>query len=111
MRISIWPCLFLTVLGLLSAAPDDSSKKQADTTSKQAPQPLFGGTIPVRSSQNTKESATLGFNGIDPSGKVNQKMLAANPGPSDQEKVRNLDQMRPTRAELTAFAKEGGLKK
>jgi hypothetical protein len=38
-------------------------------------------------------------------------MLAANPGPSDQEKVRNLDQMRPTRAELTAFAKEGGLKK
>ena len=63
----------------------------------------------IRSSQNTKESATLGFNGIDPSGKVNQKLLAANPTAADQEKVKNLSSQRPLPAELSAFLQEGGL--
>ena len=64
----------------------------------------------ARSSQNTKESATLGFNGIDPSGKVDKKMLAATPKAGDTEKVRNMDATRPTPVEVVAFAKEGGLK-
>jgi hypothetical protein len=96
----------------VTAAQDDKTKKskQQNPPPPKEPQPLFGGKIPARSSQNTKESATLGFNGIDPSGKVNQKMLAANPSSGDVEKVRNMDATRPTPAEVTVFAKQGGLK-
>jgi len=111
MRRFIWPCVLLGVAGFVAAAPDDSGKKQKEPPPKQAPQPLFDGKIPVRSSQSTKESATLGFNGIDPSGKVNQRMLAANPRPGDVAQVQNLEQLRPTHAELSAFTKEGGLKR
>lgn len=93
-----------------AAQQDDKNKKQQNPPPKNEPQPLFGGKIPARSSQNTKESATLGFNGIDPSGKVDKKMLAANPKSGDVEKVHNMDAMRPAPADLVAFAKEGGLK-
>ncbi len=74
------------------------------------PAPLFGGQIGTKSSQNTKESATLGFNGVDPSGKVEKKMLGANPSAKDVEAVNNMDSAHPSRTELTAFVKQGGLK-
>jgi hypothetical protein len=77
---------------------------------QQEPAPLFGGQIGVRSSKSTKESATLGFNGIDPSGKVEKRMLAASPRAQDIERVRSMDAAHPTRVELAAFLKEGGLK-
>jgi hypothetical protein len=77
---------------------------------QQDPAPLFGGQIGVRSSKSTKESATLGFNGIDPSGKVDKKMLGATPGAKDIAQVRNMDTVHPSRTELTAFLKQGGLK-
>ena len=87
-----------------------SDKKQEQPEKKNEPAPLFGGQIGVRSSQKTKESATLGFNGIDPSGKVDKRMLAASPGAKDAAKIRNLDTSRPTRTELAVFLKEGELK-
>src|SRR5258705_4823365 len=87
-----------------------SDKKQEQPEQKNEPAPLFGGQIGVRSSQKTKESATLGFNGIDPSGKVDKKMLAANPGAKDAAKIRNMDTSRPSRAELAGFLKEGEVK-
>jgi hypothetical protein len=71
---------------------------------------LFGGQIGTKSSKSTKESATLGFNGIDPSGKVDKRMLGATPGAKEIAQVRNMDSMHPTRTELTAFLKQGGLK-
>ncbi len=73
------------------------------------PKPLFEGQIGVRSSQKGKESATLGFNGIDPSGKVQQSFLSASPKSADVAFVHDMDTKRPTRAELVAFAREGGL--
>ena len=91
-------------------ADKKSGKKQEQPEQKKEPAPLFGGQIGVRSSQKTKESATLGFNGIDPSGKVDKRMLAASPGATDAAKVRNMDTSRPTRTELAAFLKEGELK-
>jgi hypothetical protein len=74
------------------------------------PAPLFGGQIGTKSSQNTKESATLGFNGVDPSGKVEKKMIGANPSAKDVEAVNNMDSAHPSRTELSAFVKQGGLK-
>jgi hypothetical protein len=114
-----WLALFAFVCHA-EAQAQTTQATQTDKTKKQKPapppppqkdpQPLFGGKIPARSSQNTKESATLGFNGIDPSGKVDKRMMAATPKPGDVEKVQNMDAIRPTAAEVVAFAKQGGLK-
>ncbi|HME07299.1 MAG TPA: hypothetical protein VKG25_09620 [Bryobacteraceae bacterium] len=106
----------LSLLGVIAAAQTQSApaaqqpQQPQQQQQQQTPQPLFGGKIPARSSQNTKESATLGFNGIDPSGKVDKKVLAANPKPADAEKVKNMDAVRPAPADVVAFAKDGGLK-
>src|SRR5271157_4254513 len=103
----------LSLLGVIAAAQTQSAPAAPaaqQPQQQQTPQPLFGGKIPARSSQNTKESATLGFNGIDPSGKVDKKVLAANPKPADAEKVKNMDAVRPAPADVVAFAKDGGLK-
>lgn len=105
----------IVALAALAAAQQGGQKK-ADTKSdnkppeKKEPAPLFGGQLSLRSSQKTKESATLGFNGIDPSGKVDAKMLATSPGEKDREKVKQMHALRPTEAQLQAFLKEGGLK-
>ena len=97
--------LFLTVFGVALAQQQDSSKQQ------QQPAPLFGGKIGTKSSQKTKESATLGFNGIDPSGKVDAKMLATSPSSSDETKVKDMAKAAPAAPELDAFIKDGGLNK
>ena len=91
-----------------TAADKQSKDKQANQ--QVQPAPLFGGQIGTRSSQKTKESATLGFNGIDPSGKVEKRMLGASPAAKDLAQVQNMDSAHPSRTELTAFLKQGGLK-
>ena len=111
----------LAALGMLAsvAAPQQSNSNQQSPNQQgnqqgnqqqNQPAPLFGGQIGTTKSTNTKESATLGFNGVDPSGKVEKKMLGANPSAKDVEAVNNMDAAHPSRAELTAFVKQGGLK-
>lgn len=78
---------------------------------KDEPAPLFGGKLGTRSSQKNKESATLGFNGIDPSGKVDQQMLATSVTADHQAKVKKMAELAPSAADLDAFIKEGGLNK
>jgi hypothetical protein len=113
---------FLLIFAILSvvAAPQQTSQPGRDAKGKPAPAPkppppdqpapLFNGQLGVRSSQKTKESATMGFNGIDPSGKVERKMLAANPTARDVAQIQNMSALRPGPAELKAFLKAGGLK-
>src|SRR4029077_13330820 len=67
------------VLALISLALAQQSTEKKDTTpppedQKQDSKPLFQKKLGYKSSSTTKESTTLGFNGIDPSGKVDQKM-------------------------------------
>ena len=87
------------------------AQQPAQPPAKAQPAPLFGGKLGIKSSERTKESATLGFNGIDPSGKVDAKMLATSPGADDAEKVKALDSVRPAPEQLAAFLTEGALKK
>ena len=95
-----------------TALAQDSSKQQSSPPpKKEEPAPLFGGKLGTRSSQKNKESATLGFNGIDPSGKVDAQMLATSATADHEAKVKNLATMAPSPAELDAFVKEGGLNK
>ena len=76
---------------------------------KQESTPLFQKKLGYKSSSTTKESTTLGFNGIDPSGKVDQKMLATAPTGADQDKVKKMSTLQPPPAELKEFLKDGGL--
>jgi hypothetical protein len=93
-----------------SKAPSTQQKEEPASSQKQESQSLFKNKLGYRSSKGTKESTTLAFNGVDPSGKVDKEMLAKVPTAADTEKVKKMDANRPAAADLKAFLKEGGLK-
>jgi len=103
------------VLAVTGAAlAQDASQQQQQQNpppKKDEPAPLFDGKLGTRSSQKNKESATLGFNGIDPSGKLDQKMLSTPATPETGAKVKKMAELAPGPADLDAFIKEGGLNK
>src|SRR5437867_9982483 len=102
--------LWLLALATLVMAQQATEKKDSPPQEKkQESTPLFKKKLGYRSSKTTKESTTLGFNGIDPSGKVDQKMLSTSPGSKDQENVQKMAANRPTAAALKSFLQEGGL--
>jgi hypothetical protein len=103
-------CLALAIFGI-AHAQDSSQQQKEPPPKKDEPAPLFGGKLGTRSSQKNKESATLGFNGIDPSGKVDQQMLATSATADHQAKVKKMAELAPSAADLEAFIKEGGLNK
>src|SRR5437588_12174896 len=53
-----------------STAPPNTPPANNPPPPGDKPTPLFGGTIGLKSSRQTKDSATLGFNGVDPNGQV-----------------------------------------
>jgi len=73
------------------------------------PTPLFGGSIGLKSSRQTKDSATLGFNGVDPNGQVQKSFLNAAVTPVDAMKAQQLAQTTITPADLVQFLQDGGL--
>lgn len=91
----------------------NKSQSGAETTPKPAsdnkPAPLFQGTIGLKSSRQTKDSATLGFNGVDPNGQVQQSFLASSPSASDKQKAAFVATLTSDRAELMRFLKDGNL--
>lgn len=91
------------------AAPTKQPGKSAEQ-GKQKSGGLFQNRLGYQSSNTSKESTTLGFNGIDPSGKVERDTIARVPTAADQEKVRLMAQNRPQAEELKAFLRQGGLK-
>ena len=99
--------LVCLALGQQNTEKKDTQPPPADQ--KQDSTPLFQKKLGYKSSSTTKESATLGFNGIDPSGKVDQKMLTTATSAADQEKVKKMSASQPSAADLKAFVKEGGL--
>lgn len=102
------------------ALAQDASQQQKEAPPKKAepapapapePAPLFGGKLGTQSSQKKKESATLGFNGIDPSGKVSDRILSTSATSDHQAKVKKMNELAPGPADVDAFIKEGGLNK
>src|SRR5215813_1744078 len=73
------------------------------------PTPLFGGTIGLKSSRQSKDSATLGFNGVDPNGQVQKSFLTAAATPADAIKAQQMMQMTVTPGDLVQFLQDGGL--
>jgi hypothetical protein len=99
----------LALAGLALAQQGSEKKESTPPPSDQNSTPLFQKKLGVKSSKTTKESTTLGFNGIDPSGKVDQKMLATTPTAEDQDKVKKMSAAKPSAADVKAFVKQGGL--
>lgn len=73
------------------------------------PTPLFGGTIGLKSSRQTKDSATLGFNGVDPNGQVQKSMLTASTTAFDAARAQQVAQIKVAPADLVQFIQDGGL--
>jgi hypothetical protein len=103
--------LGVLLIACLALAQQNSQKTDTPPPAdqKQDSTPLFQKKLDVKSSKTTKESTTLGFNGIDPSGKVDQKMLATAPTAADQDKVKKMSSNQPSAADLQGFLKRGGL--
>ena len=99
---------WLLALASLAMAQQGSEKKKDAPPAE--PAPLFKTKLGYKSSKTTKESTTLGFNGIDPSGKVDKQMLATTPTAADQANVKKMSENQPTPADLKAFIEQGGLK-
>jgi cytoskeletal protein RodZ len=91
-----------------NSKPNDP-KSDGAAKSEDQPVPLFGGTLAVKSSRQTKDSATLGFNGVDDNGQVQKSFLAATAGGSDTSAVQRMSRGSINTAELNEFIQQGGL--
>lgn len=73
------------------------------------PAPLFGGTLNLKSSRQTKDSSALGFNGVDPNGQVQKSFLSAAATGADAAKAQQVAVYKVDQAELAAFIADGHL--
>ena len=91
-----------------SSQPNDS-KSDGTAKSEAKPAPLFGGTLTVKSSRQTKDSATLGFNGVDDNGQVQKSFLSATASGADTSAVNKMTKTSVSPSELDEFIQQGGL--
>jgi len=89
--------------------PPNNPPPAGNPPSGDKPTPLFGGTIGLKSSRQTKDSATLGFNGVNPDGTVQKAMLAAAVSPAAAINAQKVAQIAVPPADLVQFLQDGGL--
>lgn len=82
----------------------DEQKKQ-----EQEPAPLFEGKGGLKSSRQTKDSASLGFSGVGPNGEIEQKVLTATPTSTDLQKASEMGNRKVAPDALQLFILEGQL--
>jgi hypothetical protein len=92
-----------------NTAPPNGPPPAGNQPSGDKPTPLFGGTIGLKSSRQTKDSATLGFNGVDPNGQVQKSFLSASTTSLDASRAQQLAQAKVAPADLVQFIQDGGL--
>jgi hypothetical protein len=81
----------------------------ANGSGAEKPAPLFGGSLNIKTSRQTKDTATLGFNGVDDNGQVQKTFLASTATGDDTAKVQKLTAYAVSKAELDEFIQQGGL--
>lgn len=84
--------------------------KSESSKDEDAPKPLFQGNLGIKSSRQGKDSAALGFNGLDPEGKIEKAALDAPVTKIDAVNAAALVAYNPTADELKQFMSEGNLK-
>ena len=98
---------------LLAQAPAQQPPPEEKKQEKKEEKPrkrVFTGKINLRSSRQEKETASYGFKGVGPDGRMEQAALNAQPGETDYIKVARLaiNDVRPE--ELAAFLAQGNLR-
>jgi hypothetical protein len=89
---------------------DKDKAKSESGKDEDAPKPLFQGSLGIKSSRQGKDSAALGFNGLDPEGKIEKAALDAPVTKIDAVNAASLVAFNPTADELKQFMSEGNLK-
>ena len=91
----------------------DKDKDKANTAKPTAandkPQPLFGGSLNLKSSRQSKDTSTLGFNGLDPNGQVQKAALNSPAGPGDTLKAEEVARYHVESSDMSAFLQDGKL--
>ena len=89
--------------------PPPNNPPPGSQPSGDKPTPLFGGTIGLKSSYQTKDSATLGFNGVDPNGQVQKNVLTGSTTAFDTARAQQVAQIKVAPADLVQFIQDGAL--
>jgi hypothetical protein len=89
---------------------DKSADKDKAKYDDNAPKPIFQGNLGIKSSRQGKDSAALGFNGLDPEGHVTKEAMAKTPTKQDKFSAMSLVAYSPTQEELSKFMASGNLK-
>ena len=95
--------------GQSANTPPNNPAPPGNPPAGDKPTPLFGGTIGLKSSRQTKDSATLGFNGVDPNGQVQKSFLSASTTGFDTARAQQVAQIKVAPADLVQFIQDGGL--
>jgi hypothetical protein len=82
---------------------------QGQTPPANKPAPLFGGSVNLKSSRQSRDVATLGFNGLDPNGQVQKNFLTAAATGADTARAQQVTRTTVNQEDLTAFLQEGSL--
>jgi hypothetical protein len=90
-------------------AEDKDKKKEPGKEDEDKPAPLFGGKMGLKSSRQSKDQATLGFNGIGPNGQVEQGAINASTTGNAIQKAAAMSSYTVPASEVDAFIKEGNL--
>lgn len=89
---------------------EKKDEKSGTAAKDDKPKPLFEGKMQLKSSRRGADSATAGFNGVGPDGKVTKEKLAESASAADAVNAKALVAYAPTPAELAKFMEEGKLK-
>src|SRR3954471_9949817 len=89
---------------------DKAKAKSEEKSDEDKPKPLFQGNLGIKSSRQGKDSAALGFNGLDPEGKIDKAALNSPVTKPDTLNAMALVAYNPTPEEYAKFMSEGNLK-
>lgn len=89
---------------------DKDKAKSDEKSDEDKPKPLFQGNLGIKSSRQGKDSAALGFNGLDPEGKIEKAALNAPVTKADTLNAMALVAYNPSPEEYAKFMSEGNLK-
>ncbi len=92
-----------------TAAPAANTAPEPPPPPPPKPKPLFGGSLTLKSSRQSKDATTLGFNGLSPNGDVSKAALDAQPTQDDEAAAQQLAAYQINPAQLDSFIKAGSL--
>ncbi len=87
----------------------DQKQQPADQQDDRRPKQIFTGKVKLTSSRQGKNTASAGFNGVGPDGKVQEALLSGSPSEESRQKAARLTLLEVDRADVVAFAKDGKL--